>query len=69
MPVQRIYRRREVQELFGNPPISTFYFWMKIGRVPKPDCMIGESTPGWFESTIERHQQETAERGTNLSSK
>jgi hypothetical protein len=64
MAVQRVLRNREVRALYGNPCAATWYYWRRVGRVPKPDVMLGAQVPGWFESTLERHQKEMAKRGT-----
>jgi hypothetical protein len=63
MSVQRIYRRKQVQKLYGDPPQSTFNYWRKVGRIPQPDVQLGEQVPGWTEGLIERHQREMIERG------
>jgi hypothetical protein len=54
--VERIYRKREVRRLYGNPPLSTFDFWVNTGRVPKSDFQLGAQTPGWTEGLLARHQ-------------
>jgi hypothetical protein len=63
MSAQAILRRRRVRQLYGDPPASTFAYWRKVGRIPPPDVLLGDKTPGWFESTIERHQKEIAKAG------
>jgi predicted DNA-binding transcriptional regulator AlpA len=65
MSVQRIYRRREVQKLYGDQPDSSFYYRIKTGDIPKPDVMLGPDTPGWTEDLIKRDQQCKIERGTS----
>jgi predicted DNA-binding transcriptional regulator AlpA len=54
--VQRIYRKKDVQKLYGNPPQSTFDYWISTGRVPRPNVQLGSQTPGWTEDLIERDQ-------------
>jgi hypothetical protein len=43
----RRYRRSE----------RTITRWKNDGRLPKPDVLLPGDKPGWFESTIERHEQ------------
>jgi hypothetical protein len=54
--VERIYRKKEVRRLYGNPPLSTFDYWVSKGRVPKSDFQLGAQTPGWTEGLLQRHQ-------------
>jgi hypothetical protein len=61
---QRIFRASEVRAFYGNPPIPTFNYWRKVGRVPQPDVQLGEQIPGWTQELIERHQAEIIKRGT-----
>ena len=63
MPIDEALRRKPVQKIYGNPPNSTFYNWIKTGVVPRADIMLGPQTPAWFRSTIERDLQEKAKRG------
>jgi hypothetical protein len=63
MPVQRIYRAREVRAIYGNASLATFHYWRKVGRIPQPDVKLGEQVPGWSEGLIADHQREMKERG------
>ena len=55
MSIQKGLRRKAVQALYGNPPPTTFYHWLKCGVVPPPDYYVNV-TPILNESTIERDQ-------------
>jgi hypothetical protein len=55
--VERVYRKSQVRELYGNPPMSTFHNRMAAGHIPRPDVMLSDRCPGWTQTCIEQHQR------------
>jgi predicted DNA-binding transcriptional regulator AlpA len=53
--LDRILRKSEVQKLSGHKN-TEFHRAIQEGRHPGPDVFLGPRMPGWFESTIIRHQ-------------
>ena len=52
MPTERLLTRRDVQALVGVTT-STFYRWLRSGRLPAP-LMIGPTSPRWRASEIDQ---------------
>src|SRR5262245_25604127 len=65
--IENILRREVVRFTYGYPPWATFYDRMRRGLIPPPDVMLGEQTPGRFESTIARDLKEKRKRGVPIA--